>query len=109
MPSQKRSYECTIDEALNDFWYDDSTPGRKRKHKADYQPVPLDPPSPSSTHLPFNAVGNLDTYNQGMFNQGAMFNVSGPQQVDHDLVTEPLPVKGKVGRTLFIQCETKFL
>ena len=89
MPSRKRHFECTIEDALNDYYYEPNPEDRgKRKKKRTYEPIPTDPPSPpqetQSPHPPLNQL--------------ASHAISGPtgdlDTIEHDI--GPLPVKSSV-------------
>ena len=96
MPSQKRSFECTIEEALNEFWYEPDTDSPNKKRKRNYQPVPVEPSSPSSTYLTINGIGQHSGSNQAAENDATFAGHDGQQTIEHDLSSEALPVKGKV-------------
>ena len=95
MPSQKRSFECTIEEALNEFWYEPDTDSPNKKRKRNYQPVPVEPSSPSSTYVTLNGIGQHSGSNDVIFAGN-----DGQQTVEHDLSSEALPVKGKVSLSI---------
>ena len=85
MSGLKRPFECTVDEALNDFCYDpETTPTKhnKRKKKRGYEPVPLDPSQNNTTAGLLLFSPSLDT----------------PNPINHDIEDDsgPLPVKNKV-------------
>ena len=88
MSIRKRDFECTIDEALNDFCYDPEPTSRgKRRRKQVYEPIPLDP-SLSQNNIAGHS--GIQTPSNTQIQSG--------QHADDVLEDDvgPLPVKNKV-------------
>ena len=104
MPSKKKHpLECTIDEALNDFWHDATEAGPSRKRRKIYEPIPIDPPSPSlgANTTGFSHEGNHTQH--GIFHDEETRNV-----VEHDIGPSASLVKGKVSSSAFVRVVTPF-
>ena len=93
MVGQKRTFEtfeCTVDEALNDFCYDPEitpTDKNKRKKKRVYEPIPLDSSHTDTTAGLLLSPSSLVTLNPTKHDKEDKEDDSGP-----------LPVKNKVCR-----------
>ena len=95
MPAQKRPFECTVDEALNDFCYDPepSPNGGKKRRKRVYEPIPLDP-------LP--ASQKASTAFPGLFQTLDPLLPAEQGGVLEDDDVDRMPVKNKVSSLLLL-------